>query len=389
MFIRTSAINKIGQMSARKKIIQGGTSAGKTFGIIPILINIALKHPGKEISVVSESIPHLRRGCIKDFIKIMKLTQRWREDEYNKSLLRYDFSNGSYIEFFSANDESKQRGARRNILYVNEANNITWETYYQLAIRTNQDIYIDFNPSAEFWAHTELATDQDSELIILTYQDNEALSDTIKREIESAREKAKTSNYWANWWKVYGLGQVGALQGVVFDNWTQIKKVPSQARLLGVGLDFGYTNDPTAVVLLYRHNGKLIVDEVLYQTGLTNKQIAEHLKEDTPRGCTIVADSAEPKSIDEIYSRGLDIYPAEKGPDSIRASIDLLQQYELLITETSTNLIKELRGYIWAQDKTGKKGNKPSPNCQDHAIDALRYVAQRMLKNYSNDWTVY
>lgn len=389
MFVRTTAINKIGRMKARKKIIQGGTSAGKTFGVIPILINTALKHPGKEISVVSESVPHLRRGCIKDFIKIMKLTQRWREDEYNKSLLRYDFANGSYIEFFSANDESKQRGARRNILYMNEANNITWETYYQLAIRTNQDIYIDFNPSAEFWAHTELQQDQDSELIILTYQDNEALDDTIKREIESARDKASTSSYWANWWKVYGLGQVGSLQGVVFENWSQVKKVPDQARLLGYGLDFGYTNDPSAVVALYRMDGKIIVDELLYQTGLTNKAIAEELLARIQKGATVVADSAEPKSIDEIYSRGVNIFPAQKGPDSIRNSVALLQEHEILVTETSTNLIKELRGYIWDQDRTGKKANKPNPSCTDHAIDALRYVAMRVLKQQSTDYTIY
>jgi len=388
MFTRTTAINKIASMSARKKIIQGGTSAGKTFGIIPILINTALQQPGKEISIVSESVPHLRRGAIKDFKKIMKATHRWRESEYNKSLLRYEFSNGSYIEFFSANDESKQRGARRNILYLNEANNLTFEAYHQMAIRTNQDIYIDFNPTGQFWAHTEVEPGDDAELIILTYQDNEALDETIIADLEAAREKAKVSDYWRNWWKVYGLGQIGSLQGVVFDNWKPIKKLPKEARLLGYGLDFGYTNDPSAIVALYKWNGKLIVDEVLYKKGQTNKAIVKALKDHGVQNSTVVGDSAEPKSIDEIFADGVNIFGAVKGPDSIRNGINLLQEHEILVTENSINLIKELRNYLWNTDRTGNKENRPNPNCADHLIDALRYIATRVLKNYTASYSV-
>jgi len=388
MFTRTTAINKIASMSARKKIIQGGTSAGKTFGIIPILINTALQQPGKEISIVSESVPHLRRGAIKDFKKIMKATHRWRESEYNKSLLRYEFSNGSYIEFFSANDESKQRGARRNILYLNEANNLTFEAYHQMAIRTNQDIYIDFNPTGQFWAHTEVEPGDDAELIILTYQDNEALDETIIADLEAAREKAKVSDYWRNWWKVYGLGQIGSLQGVVFDNWKPIKKLPKEARLLGYGLDFGYTNDPSAIVALYKWNGKLIVDEVLYKKGQTNKAIVKALKDHGVQNSTVVGDSAEPKSIDEIFADGVNIFGAVKGPDSIRNGINLLQEHEILVTESSINLIKELRNYLWNTDRTGNKENRPNPNCADHLIDALRYIATRVLKNYTASYSV-
>ena len=388
MFTRTTAINKIASMSARKKIIQGGTSAGKTFGIIPILINTALQQPGKEISIVSESVPHLRRGAIKDFKKIMKATHRWRESEYNKSLLRYEFSNGSYIEFFSANDESKQRGARRNILYLNEANNLTFEAYHQMAIRTNQDIYIDFNPTGQFWAHTEVEPGDDAELIILTYQDNEALDETIIADLEAAREKAKVSDYWRNWWKVYGLGQIGSLQGVVFDNWKPIKKLPKEARLLGYGLDFGYTNDPSAIVALYKWNGKLIVDEVLYEKGKTNKALVKALKDHGVQNSTVVGDSAEPKSIDEIFADGVNIFGAVKGPDSIRNGINLLQEHEILVTESSINLIKELRNYLWNTDRTGNKENRPNPNCADHLIDALRYIATRVLKNYTASYSV-
>ena len=389
MFIRTTAINKILGVKARKKIIQGGTSAGKTFGILPILIDKALKTPGLEISVVSETIPHLRRGCIKDFKKIMVATGRWRESEYNKTLLTYQFVNGSYIEFFSASEEAKQRGARRNILYVNEANNIPFEAYYQLAIRTDGEIYLDFNPTSEFWAHTEVSPGADAELIILTYKDNEALSENIIGEIESAREKAKTSSYWANWYRVYGEGKIGNLQGAIFDNWKQIAKLPQDAKLLGAGLDWGFTNDPSAVVCLYKWNEKIIVDEVLYRKGMNNKEIALYLKDAIPRGTEVIGDSAEPKSIDDLQGWGVNIYGAKKGPDSIRQGINLLQEYEILVTETSTNLIKELRGYVWNTDKTGNKENRPAPSCSDHLLDALRYVATAKLINYTVNWSVH
>jgi phage terminase large subunit len=388
-FVRTTAINKIARMKARKKIVQGGTSAGKTFGILPILIDIALKYPNKEISVVAETIPHLRRGALKDFLKIMRMTMRFREEEFNKSLLRYQFSNGSFIEFFSANEEGKLRGARRNILYLNEANLVTFESYFQLAIRTDEDIFLDYNPTSPFWVQEEVLQEDDSELIVLTYQDNEALSETIVKDIEDKRERAKSSSYWSNWWKVYGLGQIGSLQGVVFDNWSQIKAIPKDARLLGVGLDFGYTNDPTGIVSLYSYNGELIVDELCYRTGMKNRQIADFLKTKIPIGTVVIGDSSEPKSIDEIFDEGVNIFGATKGKDSISHSIQLLQNYKIRITEGSTNLIKELRSYVWETDRTGKKTQNPDPNCDDHLIDALRYIATRTLNNINVDYSVY
>ena len=385
MFKYTTAIKKIRSLTKRKKVIQGGTSAGKTFGILPILIDKAARTPMLEISVVSESIPHLRRGAMKDFLKIMKLTNRYVDAHWNRSLLTYTFANGSYIEFFSADMDDKLRGARRNILYVNEANNVTFEAYLQLSIRTNKEIYIDFNPTQEFWAHTEVVPQDDADFLILNYEDNEALDENIVKEIESAKEKAKTSSYWENWWKVYGLGQIGSLQGAVFNNWKQIDKIPEEAKLIGIGLDFGYSVDPTSIIEVYSYNGQRIVNEKVYRTGMLNSDIAKEL----PKNVPVYADSAEPKSIEEIRRHGITIKGVTKGKDSINYGIQVMQSQEYLVTSNSTNLIKELRGYIWDTDKTGVRLNKPTGT--DHAIDALRYHEMETigLKNAQGKYYIY
>jgi phage terminase large subunit len=366
-------------MTARKKVIQGGTSAGKTYAILAVLIHIAAKAK-TEISVVSESIPHLRRGAMKDFGKVMQWTNRWRDEGWNKTLLTYTFANGSTIEFFSADQEAKLRGARRQVLYINEANNIEFEAYHQLAIRTSEAIYIDFNPVSEFWAHTEVLAEQDSELLVLTYRDNEALPATIRDDIEAAQVKAATSTYWANWWKVYGLGEVGSLQGVVFDDWQQVDGIDFAGdKLVAIGLDWGYTNDPTAVVAVYKRGSAILLHELIYQNGLTNQDIAEHLRKlGIGRSWPIIADSAEPKSIEEVHRLGFNIHPATKGADSIRNSIDILKRQPLLVTRESTNLIKELRNYTWDTDRTGASLGVPIDR-YNHAIDAVRYVALNKL----------
>lgn len=366
-------------MTARKKVIQGGTSAGKTYAILAVLIHIAAKAK-TEISVVSESIPHLRRGAMKDFGKVMQWTNRWRDEGWNKTLLTYTFANGSTIEFFSADQEAKLRGARRQVLYINEANNIEFEAYHQLAIRTSEAIYIDFNPVSEFWAHTEVLAEQDSELLVLTYRDNEALPATIRDDIEAAQVKAAISTYWANWWKVYGLGEVGSLQGVVFDDWQQVDGIDFAGdKLVAIGLDWGYTNDPTAVVAVYKRGSAILLHELIYQNGLTNQDIAEHLRKlGIGRSWPIIADSAEPKSIEEVHRLGFNIHPATKGADSIRNSIDILKRQPLLVTRESTNLIKELRNYTWDTDRTGASLGVPIDR-YNHAIDAVRYVALNKL----------
>ena len=369
MFIRTTVINKIRNLTKFVKGIQGGTSAGKTFGVLPILIDIAAKNKLTEISVVAESIPHLKRGAMKDFKKIMIETNRFIDSRWNATDFKYTFQNGSQIEFFSADNDSKLRGARRDYLYMNESNNMTFHAYTELASRTKLGVYLDWNPVNEFWFHTELQNDNDVDFIIVNYLDNEACPESALNFILKAKEKAKTSTYWDNWYKVYGLGEVGNLEGVIFNNWKSIDSIPEDARLLGYGLDFGYTNDPTSIVEVYKWNELRILNEICYNKGLSNSQIAKIITTKLPCYC----DSAEPKSIDELKSYGIKAIGVTKGADSINFGIQTIQQNEYLVTSKSTNLIKELRKYAWDKDKkTGDKLNKPIDSF-NHAIDAWRY----------------
>jgi len=379
VFQVTTAIKKLYKLKKRKKVIQGGTSAGKTFGILPILIDRCIRTPMLETSVVSESIPHLRRGAMKDFLKIMIATNRFRDSQWNRSALKYTFTNGSYIEFFSVEQPDKLRGARRSVLYVNEANNVPFEAYTQLSIRTSGDIWIDFNPTANFWAHKEVVGNDDADFITLTYKDNEALPETIVADIEAAQHKAKTSTYWANWWKVYGLGQIGSLDGVCIPDWKEIKQLPTQARLLCYGMDFGYTNDPTTLIGLYKYNNTYILDEVIHQTKLLNVDISNILKQ-LNIDDIIYADSAEPKSIAELRTYRHKVMPVKKGRDSIVYGINLINQNDIYVTSTSKNLIKELQSYSWMKDREGNTINKPI-DAFNHCIDAARYAITSQLSN--------
>jgi phage terminase large subunit len=373
MFIRTTAINKLLKLKKFVKGVQGGSSAGKTFGIIPIEIDYAIKNPLTETSIVAESIPHLKRGAIRDFKKIMKETNRWIDTSWNASDFRYTFGNESFIEFFSADNSSKLRGARRDRLYINECNNIDFNSYTELAMRTKQSIFLDWNPSSEFWFHTDLMNDNDVDFIILNYLDNEAAPQSAIDFILKAQEKGKVSDYWANWYNVYGLGQIGNLEGVIFSNYQLIDTIPSDARLLGCGVDFGYSVDPTAIVEVYQYNDQRIIKEICYRTGMLNSDIAKVL----PKGVPVYADSAEPKSIEEIRRFGISIKGVTKGKDSINYGIQVMQGQNYMITKDSSNLIKELRGYCWDKGKDGK--TLPIPVGDDHIIDAWRYFEMESL----------
>ena len=376
---RTIALDKLQKLNSRVKIVRGGTSAGKTICILLILIDYAIRNKGREISVVSESIPHLRRGAFKDFLGLLKGINRYKDVQLNKSTLKYTFTNGSYIEFFSTDQPDKLRGARRTDLYINECNNVPFDAYQQLVVRTSGNIWLDYNPSSLFWVDKELIGKPETDFITLTYKDNDSLPKSIVKEIEKARDKSKTSTYWKNWWRVYGLGEIGNLEGACIPDWKEIDKIPQEARLLGHGMDFGYSVDPTTLISLYKWNEAYIFDEVLYKKGMLNSDISRFLDQ---RQITesITADSAEPKSIAELQSYGHKITGVSKGRDSVVYGLNLINQNEIYVTSNSKNLKRELQGYVWATDKEGNQLQKPSgahPDC----IDAARYILMDTLEN--------
>ena len=352
-------------MSKRIRAIQGGTSASKTVSIILFLIHLAQSDKNQTLtSIVSESFPHLKRGAMRDFLLIMEEHKYFKDDQWNKSNSTYNFETGSKIEFFSADNGDKLRGARRDRLFLNEANNVTFDAFNQLEVRTKEFVFLDWNPVSTFWFYEEIQGKRDDiEHLTLTYLDNEALSLEIKASIEQRKENK-------NWWKVYGLGQLGEVEGKIYKDWKIIDEVPHEARLVRRGLDFGYSNDPTAVVDIYSYNNGYILDELLYQKGMTNKQIADTLKNYDP--ILTVADSAEPKSIDELKSYGLNIIPSSKGPGSVLQGIQFIQDKRISMTKRSTNIIKEYRNYLWLTDKNGKITNEPD-GVFNHCMDAIRY----------------
>ena len=352
-------------MSKRIRAIQGGTSASKTVSIILYLIHLAQSDKNQTLtSIVSESFPHLKRGAMRDFLLIMEEHKYFKDDQWNKSNSTYNFETGSKIEFFSADNGDKLRGARRDRLFLNEANNVTFDAFNQLEVRTKEFVFLDWNPVSTFWFYEEIQGKRDDiEHLTLTYLDNEALSLEIKASIEQRKENK-------NWWKVYGLGQLGEVEGKIYKDWKIIDEVPHEARLVRRGLDFGYSNDPTAVVDIYSYNNGYILDELLYQKGMTNKQIADTLKNYDP--ILTVADSAEPKSIDELKSYGLNIIPSSKGPGSVLQGIQFIQDKRISMTKRSTNIIKEYRNYLWLTDKNGKITNEPD-GVFNHCMDAIRY----------------
>lgn len=371
MFVLTSSTKKLAKMTKRIRGVCGGTSAGKTISILQILISKAQKDKRPTLtSVVSESFPHLKRGAMRDFKNIMQEHGYWKESAWNATDSIYTFETGSKIEFFSADQPSKVRGPRRDRLFINECNNVAYESFDQLAVRTRLEIWLDWNPTNEFWFYDLLNTRDDVEMITVTYKDNEGLPETIVKDIEAHKLNK-------NWWTVYGLGQLGEVEGRIYKGWKIIDEIPHEARLEGYGLDFGYSNDPTAVVAVYYYNGGYILDEILYRKGMSNQQIASFMN-NLDFG-VIVADSAEPKSIDELQMYGLSVVAAKKGSGSILQGIGYVQEQSISMTKRSVNLIKEYRNYLWQTDKDGKTINIPEGGF-DHALDAVRYKLSSVLK---------
>jgi len=315
-------------------------------------------------SICAESIPHLKRGAIRDFKTILLDHGYWKDSNWNVTDSIYTFENGAIIEFFSTDNGDKLRGARRDRLFINEANNVTFEAFEQLEIRTKSFVFLDWNPSNEFWFYTDvLGKREDVDHIILTYKDNEALDQRVVESLEQRKNRK-------GWWLVYGLGQLGEVEGKIYKDWSFIDEIPHEARLERRGLDFGYTNDPTAIVDIYYYNGGYILDERCFTKGLSNRQIADILS-DKPE-VLVIADSAEPKSIDEIRGYGINIIGAVKGKDSVSHGIQTVQDQKISVTKRSVNVIKEYRNYLWMTDKDGKILNEPEHQFS-HSQDAIRY----------------
>lgn len=353
----------------------GGTRSGKTFSILQLLFIflVGIDTRGETpvvVSVVSESLPHLKRGAIRDFKTMLQAEGVWDEARWNETDKIYTFANGSILEFFGVDNAGKVYGASRDYLFINEAQHIEWETFRQLAIRTRVRIIFDYNPTHTFWANDKIEVREDCICIHSTYKDNNFLTEEQVREIESNKADA-------NWWRVFGEGQTGQLEGVIYD-FQVIDRLPADASSLVevYGLDFGYTADPTALlrVLCDTRRKVAYVDELLYRTGMRNSEIAAVMRsEGIPlRSVEVFADSAEPKSIAELASYGWNVKPCYKGADRA-AQLSFVSGWKINVTKRSVDTLREGRSYTWAQDKDGRRLNVPI-SFNDHAMDALRYA---------------
>lgn len=376
LYKETTALKKILKLKKRIRAVSGGTGASKTVAIICWLIDYCQTRKGKTVSIVSESYPHLSLGAIREFKAIMLDRGYWQDASWHDGQHTYHFETGTILEFISMDKLGKAHGPRRDVLFVNEANNLDWQIVDQLITRTRDVIWLDWNPSTEFWFYTEMLGKRDDidfmgdggNLPPLTFLDNEGLDDGQRNEILAHKHNQQ-------WWQVYGLGKMGTIEGRIFTGWnTTLEEIPHEARLERYGLDFGYTNDPTAIVALYYYNGGYILDEITYQKGLSNKQIADIIL--NQKKALTVADSAEPKSIDELRVYGINVIPTTKGPGSVLQRIQSAQDQQISVTKRSINTIKEYRNYLWlTDDKTGKILNEPD-HLWSHSMDAFMYALQ-------------
>lgn len=358
---------------------QGGSSSGKTYSILQVLFTKAIQEYNV-ITVVGESIPNLKAGALRDALDIYNSSPILKSliSDYNRTDRIFQFVNGSIMEFKSYETPQGAKSGKRDYLFINEAQGISKEVFNELHIRTKKQTYIDYNPNAEFWVHEDIIGQPDSKLFISDHRHNPFVPQKIRDKIEALRYKDMEL------FKVYARGLTGKIEGLVFRKFDIVDSVPFGAELIGVGIDWGFTNDPTTVIKVFRFNSEIYIDELLYQTGLTNADIISKLNSfGVTRFNSIVADSAEPKSIEDLNRGGFNVEGAKKGADSIINSIDTLKQFKINITRNSTNTIKEFRSYKWATDSSGKTINKPV-DFNNHAIDAIRYVALNKINKDSD-----
>lgn len=375
VIIRTIAALKRG---ISYKLHQGGTSSGKTFGILYALLFFALKYmrAGSVVSVVGLNFPHLKRGALRDFKNIIRETGLAGQVVEDKTNHIFHLPRGIKFEFFAVDDEQKARSGKRDYLFMNECNSIDWSIAEHLMMRTAFTSILDWNPSGKFWLHFKLLPFlQAFEYVFTrsTYRDNKEASKKIIDKIERLKLSDPVK------YQIYGLGLEGKGKEIIFPVYEIVDSFPETDRV-ATGQDFGFTNHPSVGLLLGYYNGGIYLDELFYETGLSNKDINDRYRAMKRKYGRITADSAEPKSISELKGYGLDIVPAVKGPDSIKYGIDQLKLYPLYVTKQSQNVIDELDGYKWLM-VNGEPTNKPDPKCVDHAMDAGRYGYQGLFAN--------
>ena len=376
----TNVFHKAYRSSTRITCLQGGTRSSKTYSLCQLFIVKALRETGKVFTICRKTLPALKGTAYRDVLELLKELGLYSEEYHNKSELSYSL-NGNLIEFISVDQPQKIRGRKRNYLWLNEANEFTYEDYQQLILRTTEKVYLDYNPSDPYsWIYEKVITRDDCTFFKSTYKANPFLDKDTIAEIE--RLKDLDPDYW----QVYGLGEIGSIQTMIFRKFELVDEV--QGRLVGYGLDFGFTNSPSALVAVYQSDDNLYIKEMLYEKRLTNTDLANKLKEfRIDRQSEIVADSAEPKSIEEVYRSGFNIKPAKKGA-GIHLGIDIMRRYKLHITKDSLNAIKEFRSYKWATDKNGDVLNVPV-KVNDHLIDATRYLCLNKLSiNHSGKYYI-
>jgi len=379
--VRTNKVyGHLQQSTKRITVEQGGSRSGKTYNILLwIVFYYSVKNEGHTITICRKTFPSLRASVLRDFLEILHSYEIYEEKYHNKTNNEYSL-NGNLVEFISLDQPQKIRGRKRNLLYINEANELYFEDWQQLIMRTTGKVIIDYNPSDSFhWIYDKVIPREDCEFFKTTYKDNPFLEPELVKEIE--RLQHTDDDYW----RIYGLGERGSSRATIFQ-FSIIDKIPQEAKHLSYGLDFGFTNDPTSLVRVSKDGDNLYLHELLYHTSLTNRDISDKFTAlEINNRDEIFADSAEPKSIEELYRMRWNIKPTAKGADSVMAGIDMLKRYNLHVTASSLNIIKELQNYKWQEDKNGNLLNKPIDNF-NHAIDATRYAVWNKLSkpNYGS-----
>ena len=371
--IQTNVVYKHLVKSNKKIVVeQGGTRSGKTYNILLFIIfHYCTHNKNKIITICRKTFPSLRATVLRDFLQILNHYQIYRDEFHNKSSSEYHLF-GNLIEFTSLDQSQKIRGRKRDLLFINEGNELYWEDWQQLIFRTQERIILDFNPSDEYhWIYDNVITREDCDFYKTTYLDNPFLEDIIKKEIERLKETDD------QYWQIYGLGERATSINTIF-KYIEVNKIPENAKLIAYGMDFGYSNDPTTLVSVYSFEYNLFIKEHLYRTQMTTQDINIFLKEQSLLSNPIYADSAEPRLIAELRRMGHNIFPSLKGKDSVNAGIDLLKRYKLHITSDSHNAIQEFRNYKWKEDRSGKLINVPEDK-HNHIIDPCRYATYSIL----------